>query len=70
MPTTTNVCAIGVVRYSTVILHWSDKELRTMGMKMMKRFGVSHKTGSVVRLNKKRKDGGRRLISVYDCVKE
>ena len=33
-------------------------------------FGAFHKKGSVPRLHKKRKDGGRELINVYDCVKQ
>ena len=33
-------------------------------------FGVFYKKGSVVRLCRKRKDGRRGLIGVYDCVKE
>ena len=33
-------------------------------------FGAFHKKGSVPRLHMKRKDGGRELINVYDCVKQ
>ena len=33
-------------------------------------FGEFHKKGSVPRLHMKRKDGGRGLISVFDCVKQ
>ena len=31
-----NTWAIGVMRYSPGILHWSDKELRVMDVKMRK----------------------------------
>ena len=67
-----NAWAIGVVRYSAGILDWSDRELKAMDVKTRKRltmFGAFHKKGSVPRLYMKRKDGGRGLISVFDCVK-
>ena len=68
-----NAWAIGVVRYSAGILDWSDQELKAMSAKTRKRltmFGAFHKKGSVPRLYIKRKDGGRGLISVFDCVKQ
>ena len=68
--------AIGVVRYSAGILDWSDRELKVMDVKMdvktrkrLTMFGAFHKKGSVPRLYMKRKDDGRGLISVFDCVK-
>jgi len=68
-----NAWAIGVVRYSAGILEWSDKELKKMDVrtrKLLTMFGVFHQKGSVPRLYLKRKDGGRGLIRVFDCVKE
>ena len=50
---------------------WKDRELKAMDVKTRKRltmFGAFHKKGSVPRLYMKRKDGGRGLISVFDCV--
>ena len=68
-----NAWAIGVVRYSVGILDWSDRELKAMDVKTRKRltmFGAFHKKGIVPRLYMKRKDGGRGLVSVFDCVKQ
>ena len=68
-----NAWAIGVVRYSAGILDCSDRELKAMDVKTRKgltMFGAFHKKGSVPRLYMKRKDGGRGLISVFDCVKQ
>lgn len=48
-----------------------DRELKAMGVKTKKRltmFGAFYKKGSVPRLYTKREDGGRGLISVFDCV--
>ena len=38
--------------------------------KRLTMFGAFHKKGSVPRLYMKRKDGGRGLISMFDCVKQ
>ena len=68
-----NALAIGVLRYIAGVLDWSDRELKAMDVKTRKRlmmFGAFHKKGSVPRLHLKRKDGGRGLISVFDCVKQ
>ena len=65
--------SIGVVRYSVGILDWSDRELKAMDVRTRKRltmFGAFRKKGSVPRLYMKQEDGGRRLISVFDCVKQ
>lgn len=68
-----NAWAIGVVRYSAGVLDWSDRELKAMDVKTRKRlsmFGVFHEKSSVGRLYMKRKNGGRGLISVINCVRE
>ena len=68
-----NAWTIGVVRYSAGILDWGDRELKAIDVKTRKRltmFGAFHKKGSVPRLYMKRKEGGRGLISVFDCVKQ
>lgn len=68
-----NAWAIGAVRYSAGILEWNVRELKAMDVKTRKKltvFGAFHKKGSVGRLYMKRKDGGRGLISVMDCVRE
>ena len=66
-----NAWAVSVVRYSAGVLEWTVKELRAMDVKTRKlltMFGAFHKRSSVDRLYMKRKDGGRGLISVLDCV--
>ena len=67
-----NAWAVSVVRYTAGILEWSDKELKQIDIKTRKilaMFGVFHIRSSVDRLYRKRKDGGRGLISVVDCVR-
>ena len=66
-----NAWAIGVVRYTAGVLDWTERELKAMDVKTRKflaMFGVFHMKSSVDRLYMKRKDGGRGLISVFDCV--
>jgi hypothetical protein len=67
-----NAWAIGVMRYSAGILDWGKGELRQLDVKTRKlltMFGAFHKRGSVDRLYLKRKEGGRGLISVEECVR-
>ena len=67
-----NAWAVSVVRYSAGVLEWSDRELRQMDVrtrKLLTMFGVFHIRSSVARLYMKRKDGGRGLMSVLDCVR-
>ena len=67
-----NAWAVSVVRYSAGVLEWSDRELREIDVrtrKLLTMFGVFHIRSSVCRLYRKRKDGGRGLISVKDCVR-
>lgn len=68
-----NAWAVSVVRYSAGILDWTDSELRkldTKTRKILTRNGVFHRSSSVVRLYIGRKDGGRGLIKVEDCVRQ
>ena len=68
-----NAWALGVVRYSAGILDWKESELKALDRKTRKILasnGVFHQKSSVDRLYLKRKDGGRGLISVTDCVSE
>jgi len=67
-----NAWAVSVVRYTAGILEWSERELKGMDVKTRKilaMFGVFHIGSSVDRLYRKRKEGGRGLISVVDCVR-
>ena len=66
-----NVWAIGVVRYSAGILDWTDGDLKAMDIrtrKLLTMNGVFNRKSGVGRLYLKRKDGGRGLVSVRDCV--
>jgi hypothetical protein len=68
-----NAWAVSVVRYSAGVLDWTDKELKAMDVKTRKILtmnGVFHMRSSTYRLYIKRKEGGRGLISIVDCVKE
>ncbi len=66
-----NTWAVGAVRYSGGILDWTKKDVREMDVKTRKILtmcGAFRKLSSVDRLYMKRKDGGRGLISVEECV--
>jgi len=67
-----NAWAIGVVRYTAGILDWTEDDLKRMDIKTRKTLsmaGAFHTRGSTLRLYIKRKEGGKGLISVEDCVK-
>ena len=67
-----NSWAVSIVRYTAGILDWAESELTKMDIKTRKILtmnGVHHKRSNVDRLYIKRKDGGRGLISVNECVR-
>lgn len=67
-----NGWAVSVVRYTAGVLEWKMKELKAMDIKTRKILtmnGVFHMRSSVDRLYMKRKEGGRGLISVEQCVR-
>ena len=67
-----NAWAIGIVRYTAGVLDWGKGELRKIDVqtrKTMTMHGAFHRNSNVDRLYLKRKDGGRGLISVVDCVR-
>ena len=67
-----NARAVGVVRYIAGILEWTKAELSEMDVrtrKVLTMNGGFHRQGSVLRLYMKRKEGGRGLISVEECVR-
>jgi hypothetical protein len=67
-----NAWAIGIVRYTAGVLDWGKGELKKVDVqtrKMMTMHGAFHRNSNVARLYLKRKDGGRGLISVVDCVR-
>jgi len=67
-----NAWAVSVVRYTAGVLDWSEAELKAMDVKTRKILtmnGGFHMRSSVDRLYMKRKDGGRGLISIEQCVR-
>jgi hypothetical protein len=67
-----NACAIGIVRYTAFDLSWGNTELKAidiMTRKTMIMHGAFHIKSDDDRLYLKRKDGGRGLISVTDCIR-
>ena len=67
-----NAWAVSVVRYSAGVLDWTERELKGMDVrtrKLLTMFGAFHRNSGVDRLYMKRKEGGRGLISVRECVK-
>ena len=66
-----NAWAIGVMRYSGGITHWTKEELQDMDWKtrqMMTLNRCLHPRSSMARLYMKQKEGGRGLISVEECI--
>jgi hypothetical protein len=67
-----NTLAIPVVRYTGGIIKWTQSELQEMDRntrKLMTCYRGFAKRSDVNRLYTMRKDGGRSLISVEDCIK-
>ena len=61
-----------MVRYSAGVLNWTGAELKGMDIKTRKILtlnGMFHQKGNVDRLYMPRRNGGRGLISVEDCVR-
>ena len=69
--TTINSRALAVIRYSAGLIKWTKDELRTIDRKTRKAMTmhrVLHPQGDVDRLYIPRKNGGRGMNSVEDCV--
>ena len=67
-----NSWAVSVIRYTAGIIEWSKKELKALDIrtrKVMTMAGVFHQKRDVDRLYLPRKEGGRGLIAVEDCVR-
>ena len=63
--------AVSVLRCSAGIVDWTVEELDSMDRrtrKMLAMNGYMHTTSNVVRLYLLRKEGGRGLISIEECV--
>ena len=68
-----NTWAVSLVRYAGGILEWRKQELRDLDRrtrKLLTMNGGFHPRDCVARLYVPRKDGGRGLISVEDCVNQ
>ena len=62
-----------VFRYRAGILQWKESELEDVNRESGKTstmYGTLHPRNNVDRLYIKRKDGGRRLMSVARCIRE
>ena len=67
-----NTWAVSVVRYTAGILDWSTRELEAIDTKTRKILAMNralHIRSNVDRLYIKRKEGGRGLMSVEECVR-
>ena len=68
-----NTWAVSVVRYTAGILDWSTRELEAIDTKTRKILAMNralHIRSNVDRLYIKRKEGGRGLMSVVECVRQ
>ena len=66
-----NTWAVYLLRYSAAFVSWRKSELQAIDRKTRKLFtmhGALHPKSDVDRLYKPRKEGGRALISIEDCV--
>ena len=66
-----NTWAVSLLRYSAAFASWRKSELQAIDRKTRKLFtiyGVLHCKSDVDRLYIPRKEGGRGLISIEDCV--
>ena len=66
-----NTCAVSLLRYSAAFVSWRKSELQAIDRKTGKLFtiyGALHPKSDVDRLYIPRKEGGRGLISLEDCV--
>ena len=67
-----NAWAVSLLRYSAAFVSWRKSELEAIDRKTRKLFtiyGALHPKSNVDRLYIPRKEGGRGLISIKDCVK-
>ena len=66
-----NTWAVSLLRYSSAFVSWRKSKLQTIDRKHRKLFtiyGSLHLKSDVDRLYKPRKQGGRGLTSIEDCV--
>ena len=66
-----NTCTVSLLRYSAAFVSWRKSDLQAIDRKTRKLFtiyGALHPKSDVDRLYIPRKEGGRGLISIEDCV--
>ena len=66
-----NIWAVSLLRYSAAFVSWRKSELQAIDRKTRKLFTIYealHPKSDVDRLYIPRKEGGRGLISIEDCV--
>ena len=71
--TAINTWAVAIFRYGAGIIQWKASELKALdrkSRKTMTMYGGLHKKSDVYRLYVNRKEGGRGLISVEQCIRE
>ena len=67
-----NIWAVSLLRHSATFASWKKSELQAIDRKTRRLFtiyGALHSKSDVDRLYIPRKEGGRGLISIEDCVK-
>ena len=71
--TAINTWAVAIFRYGAGIIQWKASELKDLdkkSRKTMKMYGGLHPKNDVDRMYVKRKEGGRGLMSVEQCIRE
>ena len=66
-----NGWAVAVVRYSAGLIDWTKEEVRELDRvtrKLMFEHSALHPKSNVIRLYMKRKNGGRGLTGIEECV--
>ena len=66
-----NTLAVALLRYGAGIINWKVEELKSLDRttrKTLTMYGALHPRSDVDRLYVKRKEGGRGLINIEDCV--
>ena len=63
-----NFWVLSLLRYSAAFISWKKCELQAIDRKLFTVYGGLHSKSDVDRLYIPRKDGGRGLIAIEDCV--
>ena len=66
-----NSWAVAVIRYSAAFVGWTQDEMKQLDRdtrKLLVKFGALHPKSNVLRVYIRRKNGGRGLIGIEECV--